>query len=116
MKNSTIHLLKKEQEKLSIVVSEILKQLAQIEYIILCSNYTRNNSVNREIKVEPDRILIIKISDYDIFAIINESKKIEILLDNIKNIFLQAKTLIMISLSHLLKVVLKTSTKLSKST
>ena len=93
MKNSIAYLPKDKQEELNFLVNEVLKRLPQTEYIILYGSYARDNYVRRGIRVEPDGIPTIKISDYDILVITSgiNSKKAETVLDNVEDIFFAGK-------------------------
>lgn len=93
MKNSIAYLPKDKQEDLNFLVNEVLKRLPQTEYIILYGSYARDNYVRRGIRVEPDGIPTIKISDYDILVLTSgiNSKKAETVLDNVEDIFFAGK-------------------------
>jgi len=93
MKNSITYLPKDKQEELNFLSKEVLKRLPQTEYIILYGSYARDNYVRRGIRVEPDGIPTVKISDYDILVITSgiNSKKAETVLDNVEDIFFAGK-------------------------
>lgn len=93
MKNSIAYLPKDKQEDLNFLANEVLKRLPQTEYIILYGSYARDNYVRRGIRVEPDGIPTVKISDYDILVITSgiNSKKAETVLDNVEDIFFSGK-------------------------
>ena len=93
MKNSIAYLPKDKQEDLNFLINEVLKRLPQTEYIILYGSYARDNYVHRGIRVEPDGIPTIKISDYDILVLTSgiNSKKAETVLDNVEDIFFAGK-------------------------
>jgi len=93
MKNSITYLPKDKQEELNFLSNEVLKRLPQTEYIILYGSYARNNYVKRGIRVEPDGIPTVKISDYDILVITSgiNGKKAETVLDNVEDVFFVGK-------------------------
>lgn len=93
MKNSIAYLPKDKQEDLNFLINEVLKRLPQTEYIILYGSYARDNYVRRGIRVEPDGIPTVKISDYDILVLTSSinSKKAETVLDNVEDIFFTGK-------------------------
>jgi len=93
MKNSIAYLPKDKQGDLNFLINEVLKRLPQTEYIILYGSYARNNYVRRGIRVEPDGIPTVKISDYDILVITSgiNPKKAETVLDNVEDIFFAGK-------------------------
>lgn len=93
MKNSIAYLPPDKQEELNFLVKEILKRLPQTEYIILYGSYARDNYVRRGIRVEDGGIPTVKISDYDILVLTDgfNSKKAEVVLDNVENVFFQGK-------------------------
>lgn len=93
MKNSIAYLPKDKQEELNFLINEVLKRLPQTEYIILYGSYARDNYVRRGIRVEPDGIPTVKISDYDILVLTSgiNSKRAENTLDNIEDIFFAGK-------------------------
>lgn len=93
MKNSIAYLPPDKQEELNFLVKEILKRLPRTEYIILYGSYARDNYVRRGIRVEDGGIPTVKISDFDILVLTNgfNSKKAEVVLDNVENVFFQGK-------------------------
>lgn len=93
MKNSIAYLPKDKQEDLNFLRDEVLKRLPQTEYIILYGSYARDNYVKRAIRVEPDGVPTIKISDYDILVITSgvNLKKAETVLDNVEDVFFAGK-------------------------
>lgn len=94
MINSRTYLPKNKQEDLDFLVNEVLKRLPQTEYIILYGTYARDNYLRRGIRVEDVAIPIVYISDYDILIITTSginSKKAEVVLDNVKDIFFADK-------------------------
>ncbi|MCC8146828.1 MAG: HEPN domain-containing protein [Bacteroidales bacterium] len=93
MKNSIAYLPKDKQEELNFLIKEVLKRLPQTEYIILYGSYARNNYVKRGIRVEPDGVPTVEISDYDIIVVTSgiNSKKAETVLDNVEDIFFVGK-------------------------
>lgn len=93
MKNSIAYLPKDKQQELNFLVNEVLKRLPQTEYIILYGSYARDNYVRRGIRVEPDGIPTVKISDYDILVLTSgiNSKKAENILDNVEDVFFAGK-------------------------
>jgi len=93
MKNSIAYLPKNKQEELIFLVNEVLKRLPQTEYIILYGSYARDNYVDRGIRVEPDGMPTVKISDYDVLVITSgiNGKKAETVLDNVEDIFFTGK-------------------------
>lgn len=93
MKNSIAYLPKDKQEDLNFLINEILKRLSQTEYIILYGSYARDNYVKRAIRVEPDGIPTVKISDYDMLVITSgvNPKKAETVLDNVEDVFFTGK-------------------------
>ena len=93
MKNSIAYLPSDKQEELNFLIKEILKRLPQTEYIILYGSYARDNYVRRGIRVEDGGIPTVKISDYDILVLTAgfNSKKAEVVLDNVENVFFQGK-------------------------
>ncbi len=93
MRNSIAYLPPDKQEELLFLVKEILKRLSQTEYIILYGSYARDNYVSRGIRVEDGGIPTVKISDYDILVLTAgfNSKKAEVVLDNVENVFFQGK-------------------------
>ncbi len=93
MKNSIAYLPKDKQQELNFLVNEVLKRLPQTEYIILYGSYARDNYVRRGIRVEPDGVPTVKISDYDILVLTSSinSKKAETVLDNVEDIFFAGK-------------------------
>lgn len=93
MKNSVAYLPKDKQEELNFLINEVLKRLPQTEYIILYGSYARDNYVRRGIRVEPDGMPTVKISDYDILVLTSgiNSKRAENTLDNIEDIFFAGK-------------------------
>lgn len=93
MKNSIAYLPKDKQEDLNFLINEVLKRLPQTEYIILYGSYARDNYVKRAIRVEPDGVPTIKISDYDILVITSgvNPKKAETVLDNVEDVFFAGK-------------------------
>lgn len=93
MKNSIAYLPEDKQKDLNFLVNEVLKRLPQTEYIILYGSYARDNYVRRGIRVEPDGIPTVKISDYDILVLTSgiNSKKAETVLDNVEDIFFAGK-------------------------
>lgn len=93
MKNSIAYLPPDKQEELNFLVKEILKRLPRTEYIILYGSYARDNYVRRSIRVEDGGIPTVKISDFDILVLTNgfNSKKAEVVLDNVENVFFQGK-------------------------
>ncbi len=95
MKNSIAYLPDDKQEELNFLVSEVLKRLPQTEYIILYGSYARDNYVKRGIRVEPDGVPTVKISDYDLLVLTSSinSKKAETILDNVEELFFVGKDL-----------------------
>lgn len=93
MKNSIAYLPPDKQEELNFLVKEILKRLPQTEYIILYGSYARDNYVRRGIRVEDGGIPTVKISDFDILVLTAgfNSKKAEVVLDNVENVFFHGK-------------------------
>lgn len=93
MKNSIAYLPPDKQEELNFLVKEILKRLPRTEYIILYGSYARDNYVRRSIRVEDGGIPTVKISDFDILVLTDgfNSKKAEVVLDNVENVFFQGK-------------------------
>ena len=93
MKNSIAYLPPDKQEELNFLVKEILKRLPRTEYIILYGSYARDNYVRRGIRVEDGGIPTVKISDFDILVLTDgfNSKKAEVVLDNVENVFFQGK-------------------------
>lgn len=93
MKDSIAYLPKDKQNDLNFLVNEVLKRLPETEYIMLFGSYARNNYVRRGIRVEPDGIPTIKISDYDLLVLTSgiNNKKAETVLDNVEDIFFQGK-------------------------
>lgn len=88
MKSSIAYLPVDKQKKLNFLVNEVLKRLPQTEYIILYGSYARDNYVRRGIRVEPDGVPAIKISDYDLLVLTSgiNAKKTETVLDNVEGI------------------------------
>lgn len=93
MKNSITYLPKDKQGELNFLVNEVQKRLPQTEYIILFGSYARDKYVRRDIRVEPDGVPTVKISDYDILVLTSgiNSKKAETVLDNVEDIFFAGK-------------------------
>jgi hypothetical protein len=93
MKDSIAYLPKDKQEELNLLANEVLKRLPQTEYIILYESYARNNCVRRGIRVEDGGIPTVKISDYDILVVTSgiNSKKAEMILDNVEDLFFDGK-------------------------
>jgi len=93
MKKSISYLPKRKQEELIFLTEEILKRLPQTEYIVLYGSYARDNYIDRDVRVEPDGIPTVKISDYDILVITSgiNSKKAESILNNIEDLFFAGK-------------------------